>query len=109
MEAYELDKNKIIDWAVNIADYDELETVSKALYGLYAERRKSEQPEAHKRARQYVKQSGNVKAEQYKPRKPKDSNYWRYKKKSAPKEEYNGRHGQVRIIKGKTQHVSELV
>lgn len=45
----ELNKDEIIDWAVSWASYKELEDVSKALYGLYVQRRKAEKPEVHKR------------------------------------------------------------
>jgi hypothetical protein len=47
----ELNKDDIIDWAVNWASYKELEEVSKALYSLYVQRRKADKPETHKRIR----------------------------------------------------------
>lgn len=51
----ELNKDEIIDWAVSWASYKELEEVSKALYGLYVQRRKAEKPEVHKRIKQKKK------------------------------------------------------
>ena len=40
MEAYELDKEKVVDWAINYASYDELESAAKAVYAVFGERRK---------------------------------------------------------------------
>ena len=86
----ELNKDDIIDWAVNWASYKELEEVSKALYGLYVQRRKLDKPEVHKRIKQIkqkkktVKLPGNV--------------YWRHKK-GQPQEAYPGKNGVVIIRK----------
>lgn len=45
---YDLTEDQIIDWAINYAGFEELESVAKALYGIYAQRRKTEYPELHK-------------------------------------------------------------
>ena len=50
MDSYELEADQVIDWAINYADYSELEKVAKALYAHYVERRKREHPEQHKAA-----------------------------------------------------------
>lgn len=47
MDSYELEADQVIDWAINYADYSELEEVAKALYAHYIERRKREHPEQH--------------------------------------------------------------
>jgi hypothetical protein len=83
----ELNKDEIVDWAVNWASYKELEDVSKALYGLYVQRRKAEKPEVHKRAKQ-IKKSIKL----------PNSVYWRHKK-GQPKEEFPGMHGEVIVRK----------
>lgn len=48
MESYELDQDKIITWGIQYASYEELERTAKALYGVYVDRRKKEQPDLHK-------------------------------------------------------------
>ena len=82
----ELNQDDIIDWAVNWASYKELEDVSKALYGLYVQRRKADKPEVHKRIKQIkkTKHPNNV--------------YWRHKK-GQPKEAYPGKNGAVIVRK----------
>lgn len=55
MEAYELDREKIVDWATNYASYDELEAAAKAVYAVFGERRKKERPELHRQAKEYKK------------------------------------------------------
>ena len=47
MEDYELEPDKIINWAVEYASYEELQIVAKAVYGVYNLRRKRENPEEH--------------------------------------------------------------
>jgi len=47
MEDYELEPDKIINWAVEYASYEDLQTVAKAIYGIYSLRRKKEKPEEH--------------------------------------------------------------
>lgn len=37
MNAYELTKEQIIEWALNYAGHEELEQTAKALYSIYAE------------------------------------------------------------------------
>jgi hypothetical protein len=51
MEAYELEPDKIINWAINYAGYDELEMTAKAVYSVYIARRKKENPKAHEIAK----------------------------------------------------------
>lgn len=55
MEAYELDKEKIVDWATNYSSYEELEAVAKAVYAVFGERREKERPELHRQAKEYKK------------------------------------------------------
>ena len=50
---YELDPDKIINWAVDHADYADLEKVAKTVYGIYGIRRKREFPDEHKQAKQF--------------------------------------------------------
>ena len=52
MESYELDPDKIIAWAVNYANYDDLEKVAKAVYGVYVQQRKHDHPKEHKKNKQ---------------------------------------------------------
>ncbi len=59
MQAYELEPEVIIAWATEYADYKELEQVAKALYAVYGERRRTEHPEAEKKARRHVKRHKN--------------------------------------------------
>jgi len=83
----ELNQDDIIDWAVSWASYKELEEVSKALYGLYVQRRKADKPEVHKQIKQkkkLVKRQNNV--------------YWRHKK-GQPQEAYPGKNGAVIVKK----------
>lgn len=49
MEPYDLDENIIINWAVNYSSYQELEKVSKSLYGIYIKRRKVDYPKLHRK------------------------------------------------------------
>lgn len=83
----ELNKDEIIDWAVSWASYKELEEVSKALYGLYVQRRKAEKPEVHKQIKQKKKST-----------KPPDNVYWRHKKGQL-KEVFPGMNGPVIVRK----------
>lgn len=53
MEAYDIDTELVIQWALNYADYQELETVAKTVYGIYIEQRKKLHPELQKKAKQY--------------------------------------------------------
>lgn len=83
----ELNQDDIIDWAVSWASYKELEEVSKALYGLYVQRRKADKPEVHKRIKQkkkLVKRPNNV--------------YWK-RKKGQLEEAYPGKNGAVIVKK----------
>lgn len=52
MDSYDITPEQVIDWAVNYAGYDDLETVAKAIYGHYVERRKRERPADAKKAKQ---------------------------------------------------------
>lgn len=61
MDSSELDTDKIIDWAVNYANYDDLEVVSKALYGIYAQWRKNDYPELHRKNKQLKRDIKNKK------------------------------------------------
>jgi len=83
----ELNQDDIVDWAVNWASYKELEEVSKALYGLYVQRRKLDKPEVHKRIKQNKKSTKRT-----------DSVYWK-RKKGQPQEAYPGKNGVVIIRK----------
>jgi hypothetical protein len=56
MESYELEPDKIINWAINYASYEELENTAKAVYSIYTMRRKKENPQAHKSAKQARRQ-----------------------------------------------------
>jgi len=51
MEDYELDPDKIINWAVGYASYEDLQMVAKALYGMYVIQRKRDHPEEHTKAK----------------------------------------------------------
>lgn len=53
MEAYELDPDKIVKWAIDYASYEELEQTAKTLYQLFASRRKEERPEELAKAKEY--------------------------------------------------------
>lgn len=53
MEAYELEPDKIINWAVEFAGYDELEQVAKSVYSIYKSRQRTEKPHAYKNAKAY--------------------------------------------------------
>lgn len=55
MESYELDPETILEWATEYATYEDLETVAKALYGVYAYTRKQLSPEDHARAKKIKK------------------------------------------------------
>ena len=55
METYELEPDKIINWAIEYASYEDLEQTAKALYSLYKTRQKAEKPELYKDAKQYRK------------------------------------------------------
>jgi hypothetical protein len=70
---YDLTPETITSWAVEYASYTELEQVAKALYGLYVQRRKVEQPKKHKEVKQKKKH------------KSVDAIYWRYKKPKGVK------------------------
>ena len=47
----ETDKEKVIDWALNYATYEELEETAKALYALYVQQRKHDYPDKHRIAK----------------------------------------------------------
>lgn len=55
METYELEPDKIINWATEYASYEELEQVAKSLYSVFKSRQKSEKPDLYKQAKQYRK------------------------------------------------------
>ena len=55
METYELEPNKIINWAIEYASYEDLEQTAKSLYSLFKTRQKAEKPELYKEAKQYRK------------------------------------------------------
>lgn len=55
MESYELGPDKIINWAVEYADYDDLESTAKSLYSIYVTRRKREFPQLQKAAQKAKK------------------------------------------------------
>lgn len=59
MQDYELDPDQIINWATDYASYEELERVSKALYGIYAVWRKRDYPKVHQAAKAQRKQFRN--------------------------------------------------
>ena len=62
MESYDLEPDKIINWAVEYASYDELESTAKAIYSLYITRRKTEKPDEQKKAKKaYHQQKTRVK------------------------------------------------
>ena len=71
----DLDKEQIVDWAINYASYEDVESASKALYALYIQRRKQEKPQ----------EQSNTKKRN--PHKCKDGSsiYWRHKKKKGTK------------------------
>ena len=48
METYELTPDRVVDWAMHYASYDELQLVAKTLYGLYVEERKHKYPAEQK-------------------------------------------------------------
>lgn len=56
MEPYELEPDKILNWALEYASYKELEETAKSLYSIYISRRKKERPDEQKKAKQYRKQ-----------------------------------------------------
>ena len=56
MEDYDLEPDKIINWAVNHADYKDLQETAKALYSIYTVRRKKENPKEHMAAKQSRKE-----------------------------------------------------
>jgi len=77
----DITKEDIVDWALNYADYGELEETSKALYSIYVQEREKlgiQKPQRPKK----------------KPVKLPDSVYWRHKK-GQPKEAYPGMNGPV--------------
>ena len=51
MESYDLEPDKIINWAINYAGYEELQDVAKSLYSIYSVRRKKERPNEYKAAK----------------------------------------------------------
>lgn len=53
MEAYELDKKTIVEWAADYASYEELETVAKAVYNVFKARQHDEHPEHFRKAKAY--------------------------------------------------------
>jgi hypothetical protein len=55
MEPYDVSSDNILAWAEEYAGYEELERTAKALYALYVQRRKVEEPEADTKARQQRK------------------------------------------------------
>ena len=55
METYELEPDKIINWATEYASYEDLEQVAKSLYSIFKTRQKAEKPESYKGAKQYRK------------------------------------------------------
>ena len=74
MESYELDADKVIEWGVNHADFDELERVSKALYAVYVQRRKQEFPDKHKENRRHRRRI--TKTGEFREKKPKKDKDW---------------------------------
>ena len=55
METYELEPDKIINWATEYASYEDLEQTAKSLYSIFKARQKAEKPELYKEAKQYRK------------------------------------------------------
>lgn len=55
METYELEPDKIINWATEYASYEDLEQTAKSLYSIFKARQKAEEPESYKEAKQYRK------------------------------------------------------
>jgi signal recognition particle subunit SEC65 len=53
MEPYEIEKDAIIEWAVNYATYDELEDIAKPLYALYKERQLKLYPKQYAKTEKY--------------------------------------------------------
>lgn len=68
MEAYDLTKEKIVEWAIEYASYEELEEVAKALYSQHKQRQKAERPDEYINAK---KIKNKIKREQAKQRKIK--------------------------------------
>lgn len=56
METYELEPDKILNWAIDYASYEDLELTAKPLYSIYKARQKAEKPEKYKEAKQFRKQ-----------------------------------------------------
>lgn len=48
IDSGEITPELIIDWAIQYASYEELEKVSKGLYGIYAQQRKNDYPKEHR-------------------------------------------------------------
>lgn len=51
METYELEPDKIINWAIEYANYEDLESVAKGLYSIYKSRQKNERPAVYGQAK----------------------------------------------------------
>lgn len=54
-EDFDLEPDKIINWAVKYSSYEDLEVVAKALYGIYVIQRKRKFPKEHRKAKQLKK------------------------------------------------------
>lgn len=81
MQEYELEVENIIDWAINQANYEDLEKVAKALYAIYVMQRKREHPEDHRANRQLRRKFTGT--GEYRPKK-KDK--WQKKRVAAERQ-----------------------
>lgn len=64
MESYEITKEKIMDWAVNYASYDEIEDLAKPLYAFYKERQLKLYPQQYAKTEIYKIHKNNLKKAQ---------------------------------------------
>lgn len=62
IDGSEITPEMIIDWAIQYASYEELEVVSKGLYGIYAQQRKNDHPKEHREQKAIRKIIKNQKA-----------------------------------------------
>lgn len=67
----ELSKEKILEWALDYASYEELEETAKALYAVYTSRRRTEKPELEAKAKQYKKEHNITRSNWKKKKKSK--------------------------------------
>jgi len=65
----DLDENKIIEWAMYYASYDELKVVATNLYRIYAEQREQHYPEEKLKAKEIKTAIHYAKTKKYKEHK----------------------------------------